>query len=445
MLDRSYHCIAMGVQSSDRPGFRLAMSLALPVLAASCLSACAASEDEAGSISRVTTASAATGPSEGTVRLFTAAPSSFDHWTKRRRCGRFYRRYHRVIFYPPFADRCASHYPNGLGYVNAQAIYRRAATPSSNVSTSSLHRRPGRDRRILRNAQGRPLYVPYGCRRGSCPQYAADIGSPVWRRHLHNAIRDWIGKGYRGIFLDDVNWNLNVSDSSGRPARPIDPRTGRAMQTADWKRYMARLVRGVARAFPAADLMLNSVWWRDSDNPSDPVVARGLAAGSHYELERGVADVRRGQPYDQLLTAIDQIHVLGLSVNLDGHRSTTRADAELELATYLLISNGHDSVHADYGSCPSARPPSPCEEGFWRGWRTDLGRAEGPRTTNGAMYLRRFERGLVFVNPPRARPTTVVVPDGYQDLDGRDRSGAVALDGGEGLVLHRRPPADTNY
>jgi hypothetical protein len=417
-------------------------ALILAILIAFCLSACV-TENDAGSMPRVATAPVATGPSEGAVRLFTAAPSSFDHWTRQRRCGRFYRRYHRVIFYPPFADRCAGHYPNGLGYVNAQAIYRRPATPGSNISTS-LHRRAGRDRRILRDAQGRPLYVPYGCRRGSCPQYAADIGSSVWRRHLHNAIHDWIGKGYRGIFLDDVNWNLNASDSSGRPVRPIDPRTGQIMRVADWKRYMARLIRSVARTFPTAELMLNSVWWRGSDNPSDPVVARGLAAATHYEIERGVADVRRGQPYDALLTAIDRIHALGLSVNVDGYQSTTRADAELELATYLLISNGHDSVHADYGSCPTARPPSPCEERFWRGWHTDLGRAESPRTKTGAMYLRRFERGLVLLNAPRARRMTVLVPDGYHDLDGRDRSGTVALDGGEALVLHRRPSADPN-
>lgn len=421
--------------SPHRLVIRVPVALAIIILLVSCLPvACAAVEEETGSSARVPEPSGAK-PAEGAVRLFTAAPSSFDHWTRQRQCARLYRRYHRVLFYPPFANRCVRRYPAGLGYVNAQAIYRRVAT--RNRGTPRLHRQPGRDRRILRDGRGRPLYVPYGCRNGRCPQYAADIGSPTWRRHLLDSIRGWMERGYSGVFLDDVNWNLNVSDSAGRPARPLDPRTGRAMTPTDWKRYMARLIRAVARSFPAAELMLNSVWWRDSDDPTDPVVASGLAAGSHYEIERGVADVRRGKSYDELLAAIDRIHALGLAVNIDGHQSTTRSQAELELATYLLVSNGRDSVHADYGSCPSARPPSPCEEPFWRGWGIDLGHAEGPRSTSGLLHARRFERGLVLVNPPRAPSQAVELNDEYRDLDGGKHSGTVTLGGGEGVVLQR--------
>lgn len=76
---------------------------------------------------------------------------------------------------------------------------------------------------------GRYTYVPWGCSGGTCPQFAADIGNRAFRDKYINEARKWMAFGYRGIFVDDANWNLNVSDQWGSGLAPIDPRTSTAM------------------------------------------------------------------------------------------------------------------------------------------------------------------------------------------------------------------------
>jgi Hypothetical glycosyl hydrolase family 15 len=371
------------------------------------------------------------------VQLYATGDPEFDHWTASRDCRRFYRRYHRMRLYPPFADRCARRYRGGLGYEDVQAIYRYELDRPRGETARQARQRRRLDSWILRDARGRRLYVPFDCDDGRCPQYAADIGNPAWRRHYVRKVREWIGEGYRGIFVDDVNWNLNASDGFGRPAAPIDPRTGREMTAADWRRYMARFVERLRAVFPRRELMVNSVWWRSASGLDDPAVRRGVAAATTYEMERGTDDVFEGQSYDALLAAVDAIHALGTGVNLDGYPAETRARAEFELATYLLVSNGRDSVHASYGSCPGAGRRSPCEEPFWQGWRTDLGPALGPRTVQpDGVHQRAFLGGLVLVNPPGAPRRTVFLGAPYADLDGT-RSAARTLHGGEAVVLRR--------
>ena len=40
------------------------------------------------------------------------------------------------------------------------------------------------------------------------------------------ARRPTIAKGYKGIFVDDVNLAFNVGNGAGQTVAPIDPRTG---------------------------------------------------------------------------------------------------------------------------------------------------------------------------------------------------------------------------
>ena len=82
---------------------------------------------------------------------------------------------------------------------------------------------------ILKDASGSRLYIPYNCDGGACTQYAADIGNPGWRRHYIDPAKARIARGYRGIFVDDVNLAFKVSNGTGQLVAPIDPRTGEPM------------------------------------------------------------------------------------------------------------------------------------------------------------------------------------------------------------------------
>jgi hypothetical protein len=374
----------------------------------------------------------------GRAHLYREGDTSFERWVLSKDCARHVQRYRRMRLYSPFADDCVrGGYRGALNYHNAQAIYPVDVRRQKGDSRVKRRNRRRLASWILRDRRGRPLYIPFACARGRCPQFAGDIGNRRYRARIVRQIKEVMGRGYAGVFFDDVNWNLNVSDGRGRPVAPIDPRTGVRMTPADWRRYLADFVQQVDAAVPGKELVINSVWWKPESTLDDPDVLRGVQAADVYELERGLEDVFRGQSFDGLLATIDRLHGLGLGVNLDGYLSTTRARAELEMAVYFLISTGRDSFGAEYGSCPDNRGGSPCEEPFWKGYETNLGDPLADREVRPDLMLqRRFQRGMVLVNPPGAPPREAELDGLYEDLNGQLRL-RVTLDGGEGAVLRR--------
>ena len=145
---------------------------------------------------------------------------------------------------------------------------------------------------------------------------------------------------------------------------------------------MARLVRGVrSAAGRRRELMINTVWWRTESSLDDPVVRSGIQQATDFYIERGVEDTRRGQSYEGMLALIDRLHGLGLGVTLENYTAVDRFEAEYELASYLLHSDGRDAFGAEWASCPRrSRAYRPCRTSFWKGYRANLGRALGPRT-----------------------------------------------------------------
>ena len=101
----------------------------------------------------------------------------------------------------------------------------------------------------LRDAQGRKLYVWFDCGGGSCPQFAGDIGSPAFRAHWIADAKRMYQAGYKGLFVDDVNMELRISDGNGNLQWPVDPRTG----SPDERGVMAALHGGVHGADPPRD------------------------------------------------------------------------------------------------------------------------------------------------------------------------------------------------
>ena len=74
--------------------------------------------------------------------------------------------------YAPYFDARTSWYPNAWTYKDLYAIYvdgRGEVKPDQH------------DDWILKDAQGKRLYIPYNCHDGSCSQYAGDIGNPAFR------------------------------------------------------------------------------------------------------------------------------------------------------------------------------------------------------------------------------------------------------------------------
>jgi putative glycosyl hydrolase-like family 15 (GHL15) protein len=323
----------------------------------------------------------------------------------------FVTHYERMVGYTPSFDSRTSWYPNAWAYKDLYAIYT-----SSTIATQQPSW-------ILRDADGNPLYIPWGCSGGSCPQYAADPGNPAFRDNwIGEATRDIVSKGYRGIFVDDVNMAIKVGDGMGQDVLPIDPRTGQPMTIADWRRYVAEFVEAIRAAFPTLEIVHNAVWWFAPQ--TDPYVQRQVAACDAYWMERGVADGVDSTSFRGMLDFVDFVHANTRAVVWQ-NLSTSTSDREYAMAAYFLTSLGFD------GFCHGATS-SPSD--WWTGWDVDLGNPTSIRLSSGSVWRRDFEHGTVLLNEP-GQPTVTVAADGYR-LDGA-HVGSVRLRGGSGVVLLR--------
>jgi hypothetical protein len=319
--------------------------------------------------------------------------------------------------YSPYFDSRLSWFPNAWVYKDLYAVY---------VRSEAADRHP---EWILKDASGKRLYIPYDCAKGTCPQYAADVGDPRFRTAWLDEARRLVERGYRGLFVDDVNMLISrVSDGDGHPVAPVDPRTGQQMIEADWRRYVAEFTESIRAAFPRTEIIHNPLWFAGHDDPS---VRRQLLSADMINIERGVNDtgLRGGDGrygLQTLLAHIDWLHDHGVGVLFD---NAARNDDEREygLAAYLLVSSGRDALGNDAGGTP---------DDWWRGYDVALGEPLGPRRTWNGVIRRDFRDGIVLVNEPDSPARTVGLDERYRDVAGAPRA-TVTLAAARGAVLRR--------
>jgi hypothetical protein len=369
-------------------------------------------------------AAGAATPQLGEPTLMLNAKSAFDPYVTEAapRTQEFaQQRYWRMRAYPPFFDQALHWAAPTQFYKDLYAIYNPR-------QTELIEENPDW---VLRDGAGEPLFIEWGCSSGSCPQYAADIGSPEWRRHWIEEAAEELEKGYVGIFIDDVNMEMRVSDGNGEFVRPIDPRTGAPMTDEDWRRYIAEFTEEIRAAFPAAEITHNAHWWVEH---SDPFVQRQIAAADAIELERGFSDdgLTPGRGAYGFLTFIDHVewlHAQGKTVIYEPHEIADERAREFELAGYFLLQQGTDAIAVDEDG--EAYP-----DRWWHGWNADLGRPRGGLRTRDGVLQRRFSRGLVLLNQPDSASRRIDLERPYLRLSGR-RAHSVRLGASRGLVLIR--------
>ena len=362
---------------------------------------------------------------EGVVRVFKVADSDFDRFSldagpERQRFIRD--RYDRLVAFAPYFDERTSWYRDALAYQDLYAIY-------SDGRTDTAARHP---EWILRDERGRRLFIPWGCANGRCPQYAGDVGDPAFRRWWIDRARTAIAAGYRGIYVDDANLDMRVSDARGNPRTPVDRRTGGPMTEAVWRRHVADFLGELRRALPAGtEIALNAQWYAGGDaRERHPDVRRALAVADTIVLEHGVNDegLQGGDgewSMREYFRYVDRRHAEGKRVALYGGGASP-AKREYSLAGYLMISAGRDAFgNWDVGSDPG---------NWWQGLDVRLGRARGVRYDWKGLIRRDFERGTVLMNEPNAPTRRITLPAGLRGLDGRTRR-AVTLGARRAVVL----------
>ena len=281
-------------------------------------------------------APAAEASASGEINVIRNANSAFDSYTtgatpEQQQWMRDH--YSRMRGYAPYFDRALSWAPPTDFYRDLYAIYTDEST--------LLSQHPDW---VLKDSSGHRLYIPWACNGTSCTQYAADIGDPGFRQFWINEARSDMAKGYKGIFIDDVNLEMKVGNASGSFTRPIDPRTGQAMTETE-----APVHGGIHREIRAqisdAHIAHNSLLWMDQN---DTYVQREVKAADSIELERGFSDTGLTEGtgkygFQTLLSHVDWLHSLGKSIILEPYLSTP-TQRKFEIASYFLISNGSDSL-----------------------------------------------------------------------------------------------------
>ena len=356
----------------------------------------------------------------GAVRFFKVANSAFDPYTRSpgsEQQAWMRHAYRRMLVYAPYFDPRLAWFPDAWVYKDLYAIYVDSPRAAEHPEW------------ILRDGAGNRLYIPYGCKGGSCPQFAADVGDAGYRAQWIAAAVATLAKGYRGLFIDDVNMTVSrVGDGAGRPVPPIDRRRGQEMTEADWRRAVAEFTEEIRARLPDTEIVHNALWFVGHD---DPLVQRQLLSASVINLERGVNDggIVGGSGtygFETLLTHVDWLHAHDRAVVFDAGAASDQG-REYGLAAYLALDGGRDLL----GNDPRGTP-----DDWWSGYDVDLGAPAGGRYRWHEVLRRDFERGIVLVNPPGAPARALAVGEGYVDLGARPQP-AVTLGPAEGRVLRK--------
>lgn len=360
---------------------------------------------------------------EGRLSLYVMAKTAFTGWTQGEHWEWMDRHYDEMVVWDPYWESRLLHYDEVAVYRNAYAI---------KVS--------GRDTRavdhpewILRSASGAPVYIPYDCDRG-CPQYAADVGNPEYRAHWIETAAELLDAGYRGLYIDDVNYRWRLSGSRGEDIVPVDPRTGEALTLADWRQYLTEFLEQIRAAFPDVPIWHNVIWYADSPTFDDPLIDRQLAAADVVQLERGMNDrgLEAGSGrygMESFLAFVDRVHAQGTQVAMLDENAVDAGGQWYNIAGALLVNDGGDFVTTEDWDLISPT-------GLFPGFLTDLGDALGPRRIEDGTIRREFTGGLVVLRQPGAQRVTVEL-DGQWSTPQGDLVTSVALSGAEAAVLRR--------
>jgi hypothetical protein len=350
-------------------------------------------------------ASEPSSPVAGKVRFLKHADSGFDNYTahpdvKQQQWMQNY--YQRMLTHTPYFDERLAWYPNAWFYLDSYAIY---------VGSDTAKQHP---EWIMRDVKKNKLYIPWQCH-GKCEQFVGDFSNPEFRKYRIEEIRAGLAKGYRGVWLDDVNLAWRASDNNEVQRTPMDRVTGKPMALDDWRRYFTEFMEDIRRAFPTTEIAHNAIWYADTMATENRFISRQIKAADYINLERGGTDsgLTSGAGawgYETFLGYIDYVHKLGAGVVLMDAGSTP-GEREYGFATGLLVSNGNDFISSSQvdGSTP---------DHWWPGYDVNLGAALNGRYQWQGLLRRDFECGQVLLNQPNLPEQVVVIEKGFKRVNG---------------------------
>jgi hypothetical protein len=315
----------------------------------------------------------------------------------------------------PYFDSRLSWFPNAWVYLDLYGIPTNSPLVGQHPDW------------ILKDSNGKYMYIPFACNGTSCSQYALDPGNASFRSYWVSQAKAILARGYKGMWIDDVNLSFRVSNGAGTQIAPRDPRTGTTMTLANWEKYVADFTKYIRTSIPSTEIVHNSIWFAGANYSAynDANVIEEIQQADYIDCERGVSDsgLTGGTGFwslNNFFSFVDKVHSLGKHVVFDEYKT----NGEYGLAGYFLISSGGDA-EADQSMTPN---------NWWAGYNVNIGTAQGARYNWNNLLRRDFSGGMVLLNPPQSASVTVTLPKSYQRISGSTVS-KITLAAGQGAVL----------
>lgn len=319
---------------------------------------------------------------------------------------------YRILGYSGYWNYRLSWFSNSWFYRDSSSLYRWATDATQHPEW------------VLKNVKGQNLYINWNCGNGQCDQFIPDYSNENFRQWWIQQARDGLSQGFTGIFIDDVNLVMNLSNGTTSDT-PIDPNNGLPMTTANWEHYFADFLKEVRQALPNVEICHNALWFAGNGAPlSDAAVAEEIQAANYINLERGFADTGLTNSgtwsMDSLFSYIDAVHQLGSKILAEQYGF----DGQFSLASYFLVNKGGD-LFANDSVTPYNWPSM---------YDVQLGTPIRGRWNWNGLIRRDFSQGIVMINPPNAKSITMSFPPGFTDLNGNSVT-TVTLAGRQGIIL----------
>ncbi len=250
---------------------------------------------------------------------------------------------------------------------------------------------------------------------GFSPLTATSIASYVSR------VKRDMGVGYKGVFIDDANWNLGYRDG-GQSKSAVEPE----------QHELANLTEAIRTAEPGAIIEMNSqpgdLW--PLMKAGDPEVARALTKVNDVTLEFGFGATGHlassATAYREAFEYIDALRAKGVHVCATGdYLHKELSTFEFNQASILLANDGKDTVNG-----VNQTPLS-----MWPGFDANLGAATSPRErSSSGVWHRTFTGGAVYTVEPGAATQTITLPAAMHTVTGQTVT-QITLAASRGVVL----------
>ena len=270
--------------------------------------------------------------------------------------------------------------------------------------------------------------------------YLMDPGRQGWVRDRVLMCRRFLREsGYDGCMIDLLGpAPLRGSFTSGVP---VNPRTGAPWEPADWLAATADLAAAVKQAVDPAIVIGNGLssggaYFSDEAPTSrllrdiDGGIAEAWLRGSRSDPNRFPSGAIWRENVDMLIdAALAGKTVMTLTkVWVETAPSTARAWYRFSLASFLLGTDG--SAYFGFSAARQETPTMPFDS------RLRLGAPVDRYRQVGGAFVRRFERGMVLVNPTDGA-VEVPLSGSFVTLDGDGVEDRIVIEPHTGEILHR--------